>query len=432
MQILKYISKILICILCILCLHNVSFAAGNMPLGEIGEFGNWLVEDNIELYHEELSGDISKFQEPFQTDYGNAGISGFVPLEAKLGLEFMKALSSIDSVLKKSLIPFTIAFLLIMYAFWVGLEAYKLIRESSDYKKVLYDMVIKGAIIAAWIIVLDYGPAELFSDIITPIIALGVSLSDFILNTVAELYKVDIPNTCSAIQHYVGVNASSKLLIDQETAANIMCLPARLSVYFYHATSTAFDWLIDGFKNVNIIEIFVGIVCVFMFIGCILKYAFMTLGIVADLFLTLLMLPFTAIAESMPESKESNYFGQIFSGLLKVFNTRKLSDVISTFINSTIYFVSLSIVIAICASLLTNIISISSDNIGYNVNSAMTIILCGSLVFYLTQKTDELIQKLGGGIDNSFGEKMQNNAKILWNKAKKFGSMAYKDWLKKK
>ena len=432
MQILKYISKILICILCILCLHNVSFAAGNLPLGQIGEFGNWLIEDNIDLYHEELSNDITKFQEPFKSDYGNAGSAGFVPLEVKLGLEFMKALSSIDTVLEMSLVRFTIVFLLLMYAFWVGLEAYKLIREASDYKKVLYDIFIKGAIVAAWLIVLDYGPAKLFSTIITPVIALGVGLSDFILNTVAELYKIDLPNTCSAIQHYVGTNASEKLLINPEAAANIMCLPARLSVYFYHATSIAFDWVLDGFKHINLIEIFVGSACVYMFIGCIFKYAFMTLGIVADLFLTLLMLPFTAISEAMPESKESNYAGQIFSGLLKIFNTKKLSDVITTFINATIYFVSLSIVIAICASLLTNIISISSNNIGYNVNSAMTVILSGSLIYYLTRKTDETIQKLGGSIDNSFGQRMQDNTKIIWKNIKNLGSMAYKDWLKKK
>ena len=258
MRIFKFISKILICILCISCLHSTSFADGNLPLGDIGEFGNWLVEDNIIEYKNNLSGDMSKFQESFQNNFGKAGDTSFIPLEVKLGLEFMKALSAIDVVLQNSLVRFTIWFLLIMYAFWIGLEAYKLIRESSDYKKVLYDMFIKGAIISAWIIALNYGPAKLFSDLITPVIALGVHLSDFILNTVAETYKIDIPDTCAAIQEYVGSNASDKLLINQEAAANIMCLPSRLSVYFYKATAAAFNWFLDGIKSVNLTEILVG------------------------------------------------------------------------------------------------------------------------------------------------------------------------------
>ena len=202
-------------------------------------------------------------------------------------------------------------------------------------------MFIKGMIVAEWLIVLDYGPAEIFSILITPIISLGVYLSDFILDAVAQTYNVNIPDTCAVINQYVTANASEKLLITPDAAANIMCLPARFSVYFYHATSAAFDWIVDGFKNINLAEIFVGITCAVMFIGCIFKYAFMTLGIVADLFLTLLMLPFTAIPESMPSTKETNYVGQIFTGLLSVFKTKKLSEVISTFINAAIYFVSL-------------------------------------------------------------------------------------------
>ena len=235
--------------------------------------------------------------------------------------------------------------------------------------------------------------------------SLGVHLSDFILGAVAETYNVNIPDTCVTIHQYVNANTSGKLLIDADAAANIMCLPARLSVYFYHATATAFEWMINGFgKSATMVA--VGAVCIVLFVKCIFKYAFMTLGVVSDLFLTLLMLPFTAIAESMPSTKESNYIGKLFSALLGLFKTQKLSGIISKFVNVAIYFVSLAIIIAICAALLTNIISISDTNT-YYVGSAITTILCGSLVLYLADKADELAKKLGGSIDNSFGKQLQ-------------------------
>ena len=427
MRILKFFSKILICVLCVLCLCNTSFAAGNVPYGDVGEYGNWITRDNMDKYNENLSGDITQFQQTFQT---NLHSTNFVPVEAKLGLVFMQALSSIDYVLQISLIRFTIMFLFVMYAFWIGLEAYKMIRESSDYKKVLYDIFIKGFTIAAWVIILNYGPAKLFSLLISPILSLGVYLSDFILDAVAQTYNVTIPDTCATIHQYVDANAGAKLLVPADTAANIMCLPARLSVYFYHATASAFEWMINGFGH-SATMVIVGLVCAVMFIGCIFKYAFMTLGVVADLFLSLLMLPFTAIAESMPTSKESNYAGQIFSGILKIFNTQKLSSIISKFINAAIYFVSLAVVIAICAALLTNIVSISGSN-QYTVGSAMTTILCGALVFYLAGKAENLAKDIGGSIDNSFGKQLEGDTKTLWGNIKSVGGKLYDAWLKKK
>ena len=211
-----------------------------------------------------------------------------------------------------------------------------------------------------------------------------------------------------------------------------MCVPGRLSLYFYHAVSAAWGWMISGFAPGNsVTSIVVGAVCVVLFIKCIFKYAFMTLGVVADLFLTLLMLPFTAIAEAMPETSEKNYVGQIFTGFLKVFNTKKLSDIISVFINASVYFVSLSLVISICAALLTNIIPLSG-HASFNFPSAMTTILCGSLVLYLAGKADELAKQIGGSINNSFGEQLQKDTKTLWGDLKNLRSMAYQDWIKKK
>ncbi len=431
MQIRKFLKFLFVGIFCIFCVSGVCLADDNVPRGEITEYGNWINEYNMQQYNQNITGDVVQFQQQFENNLR----PGFVPVEVKLGLMFMKALSAIDYVLQLSLVRFTIIFLFLMYAFWIALEAYKLIRESNDYKVVLYDMFKKGMVIAVWALILNYGPARIFNILIGPVMYIGTYFSDLILNTVAQTYETNIPDTCAAIHNYVNTNyinnvsnnQSAQLLIDPNTAANIMCLPGRISTYFYHAVAAGFRWIIYGFGH-SITAIFVGAVSIFIFIKCIFKYAFMTLGVVADLFLTLLMLPFTAIAEAMPSTKESNYMGQVFSGLLKIFNAKKLSDVILVFINATVYFVSLAIVISICAALLS--LSIR-PNAAYSTQTGMAVLLTGCFVLYLANKADELATQLGGKIDNSFGKQLQGDAKTLWGDAKKIGSMIFKDWLKK-
>ena len=424
-KIINIFCKVFVCILCIGCLCFNSFADTNIPTGDIGEFGAWITKDNMETVNKDMSEDMTSFQNKFDT---NLHSSDFVPLEVKIGLSFMKALSAIDYVSQLSLVRFTIIFLFIMYAFWVGLEAYKMIRESTDYKTVIYDIFKKGITIAVWVMVLNYGPAKIFTILISPILSLGTYISDFILSAVAETYNIKFPDTCVTISQYVNANASDKLLVDPQTAANIMCLPARLSVYFYNAIGLSLNWILGGFGH-SAAAVAMGIVSLYIFAKCILKYAFMTLGIVADLFLTLLMLPFTALAESMPTTKEDNYAGQIFSGFLGVFNTKKLSEVISIFINTAIYFVSLAIVVGVAAVLLSYIVKTDSTST-YVVGSAMVNILCGALVLHIIDKADELAKDIGGSINNSFGEKLKTETKRKLGNAKKFAVKLIKEFAK--
>ena len=436
MRVLKFISRFLICILCTLSLCMYAHAESNLPVGDVGDYGNWLTESNVQEINNNMLDDATKFQNGFQN---NVKSSGFVPIEVKIGLMFMKALSSIDYVLQISLVRFTIMFLFVMYALWVALEAYKMIRDSTDYKKVLYDLFEKGIIIVVWVMILNYGPAKIFTMVISPILAFATYISDFILKAVAQTYNVDIPDTCATIHNFVNestatttANGTAELLIAPDAAANIMCLPGRLSVYFYHATGAAFKWFLWGFGH-SATAIVMGAICVVIFIKCIFKYAFMTLGVVADLFLTLLMLPFTALAEALPpNTKESSYAGKILNGFLSIFNTKKLSAVISTFINAAIYFISLAIIIAICAALLENVVPINQDYSQYKLQSTMIIILCGCLVLYLAGRADELAKKVGGSIDNSFGEKLKQDTKTLWNGTKNVTNKIFQDWLKKK
>ena len=438
MRILKFLSRFFICILCIGTLCTPSYAETNLPFGDVGDYGNWLIEDNMETIRNNISEDAEKFQENFQNEYRSPH---FIPVEIKIGLMFVKALSAIDYVLQISLIDFTIKFLFTMYAFWIALEAYKMMRDSTDYKQVIYDVLKKGIIIAIWVMVLNYGPAKLFMILMTPILNLSTAFSDFILNSVAQTYNINIGgNTCEAIHDFVIENGTTliadngtvKLSLDSDTVASIMCLPGRLSTYFYHATGAAFGWFKWGFGLGHPTSaIIIGAVSIVIFVKCIFKYAFMTLGVVADLFLRLLMLPFTALAEALPSNSEKSYIGKIFNGFLSIFNTKKLSDVFYTFLNAAIYFISLAIVITICASLLSYIIPNDSGLYQYNTQSAMVTLLCGCLVLYLANKTDELAKRIGGSIDNSLGETLKNDAKTLWKDTKDLTGKIVKDWIKK-
>jgi len=413
MQIRKLFYKLLVCVISVFAFCNISVAASNLPAGDVAEYGNWFNAENIETFNSNIKTDFQKFEPKMNLD-----AKTFVPIEAKIGLMFMKALSSIDYILQVSLVHFVIIFLLIAYIMWVGLEAYKMIRDSTDYKTVFYNIFKQGITIALWIIVLNYGVAGLFTMIVSPILAFGSYLSNFILNTVADTYKVNIPDTCAAIHNYVNNNeVAGKLLIDADAAANIMCLPSRVSVFFYHAVATGFKWVTTGLTS-SVTMVIVGIVAIVMFISCIFKFAFMTLGVVADLFLTLLLLPFTAIAESLPPaSKDNGIPTRIYNGFLTVFvQTKKTSAVLAVFINAAIYFVILSIIIAICAALLSNIISLNNNE--YMIGSAVTTILSGCVIFYLAGKADKLAEDIGGKIDNSFGKQLNADAKTLWNKAK--------------
>ncbi len=445
MRIVKLLSRFIICILCVFCIRGV-YGEELLPADQDSipeqivdqeitseqeqnseqptEQKNWLDTNDITTFNQNISKDFDKFEPKIDLNPDT-----FVPIEAKLGLMLMKALSVIDTVLQMSLVQFAVIFLLFMYIFGVGMEAYKLIRDSGDYKTALYNIFKQGITIVIWIVILNYGPIKIFSMIVSPILALGTYLSDFILGAVAETYKVNIPDTCAAIHNYVNADKSLDLLVDADTAANIMCLPSRISIYFYHATATGFQWIKYGLGH-SITMIVVGIVSIVIFVKCIFKYAFMALGIATSLFLTLMMLPFTALAESMPSNSEKNIAGQVFNGLLKVFNTQKLTSVLFVFVNAAVYFVSLSIVIAICAALLANIISLDSNG-GYSVGSVITTILAGYLVLYFANQTDSLAKKIGGNVDNMYTKQFQDAAKTVWGNAKNLATKLAQTWLKK-
>lgn len=414
----KILSKFIVCVTALLILLPAN-AASNLPMAEIGDHGNWLTESNIELFKKDITNDMTYFQSGFQK---NQLVKDYVPIEAKVGLAFMNALSMVGDIIDNSLIRFVIIFIIVAYIFWVMFEAYNMMTKGSSAMDLTVNLVKKAAVITIWLIILEQGPAQIFMWVMGPIIQVGTYLSDLILNTVANVAGAEIPDTCAAIREYAAAHTSANMLIDANAAADMLCVPTRLSGFFYTAVAAGWQWTIAGIGRSAFTTI-VGIIFIFVFVKAIWKFALMALGVIMDLFLAVLLLPFTAIAETIGKTSYKGIAGDIFNGFLEIFKTQSLSSQIQKFVNAAIYFVSLSIVIAVCAALLSGAVT---SNLAAeiptleNTNFVITL-LTALLVSYLANRADEIAKNLGGSIDASFGTDFGNQIKKLWNNASGYG-----------
>ena len=89
----KFLKFLSVFVFCATALVSVTYGANNVPYGDIGESGNWITRDNMAKFNSQISNDVTQFQKTFSA---NVDSDNFVPIEVKIGLVFMKALSAID------------------------------------------------------------------------------------------------------------------------------------------------------------------------------------------------------------------------------------------------------------------------------------------------------------------------------------------------
>ena len=295
-------------------------AAANLPAGDVGDFGAWTTAHNLELFTTDITRDMTQFQDSFQQ---NVLVKNYVPVEAKVGLAFMGAMSLIGDVLENSLVRFVVIFLIGAYAFWVMFEAYQMMRDGQNVQKLWSDILKKGVLISIWILILEQGPAQLFMWIMGPVVSVGTYLSDLILNAVSGAAGAALPDTCAAIHNYVATNAPTNMLMDAGSAADLLCVPTRLSGFFYTAVAAGWKWMLAGIGH-SMFTFIIGVAFIIIFLINIWKFALMALGVIADLFLAIFMLPFTAIAETVGKTSYKGIAGTIFNGFLGLFKTESL------------------------------------------------------------------------------------------------------------
>lgn len=382
-------------------------ASSNLSMPDVGDFGNYATENNRLLFTDGIKADLANFELGIENPQT---VKDFVPIEAKLGLVFMNALSFVGKILDNSLIPFAKVFIILMYCFWIMFETYDMMKQGKgNLIEFGQKLVMRGAIILAWLIVLDAGITKLFMTVMTPVIGLGTYLSDFILNSVTSMVNFSLPDTCAAITQYAQAHTSPDMLLAPQDAANILCVPTRLSGFFYTGVAIGAQWMLAAIGT-SFLQFFFGLIFVGIFLYNIYKFAISAFGVIADLFLGVLLLPFTAISECIQKTSLKGIPGDIFNGFMGLFNkAESLSSQIARFVNAMIYFVSLSIIISVCALLLS--LTISESSFALDETNFLTTILIGSLTAYLGTKAGDIAKDIGGSINDVLGKQIMNDTK---------------------
>lgn len=419
----KILSKIFVAVLATVLVTSAFGATANLPMGDIGDHGTWATENNREKFLTNITHDVEQFSGDFQ----NQLVRDYVPLEAKIGLAFMNALSFISGVLDSSLVRFVILFMFIAFAFWIIFETYNMMQSGrGDIQKHLTEIVKKGTMIAVWVIILRFGPAKLFMWVMGPIVSVGTYVSDLILGAVAESAGADLPNTCAAIREYAVAHTSANNIIDATAAADMLCVPTRMSGFCYTAIAAGWKWITAGIGT-SAFSVVGGIVFIYIFIKLAWKFAFMALGVIADLFLGVMMLPFTALTQTIGSTSYKGMAGNIFNQFLGIFSAESLDAQIERFVKSALYFVSLSIVVAFCAALMSGVIDtdLASRVPNLNPGGFIETLLVVALTWWFANRGMEIAEKLSGKkITTTVGDQMRGDVTTLWNKT--YGTA--KDW----
>ena len=432
----KFLSKLTIAVVALFLatpVHAGLITKGLIALGaaeilgitDIGDYGDWATENNREI----LIGNTQADFEHFATN--TKMVDDYVPIEAKFGLAFMNAFSHIANILHKSLIPFIIGFIGLAFIIWTMFEAYMIITARKPTQETFVEIFKRGGITAIWILVLTENPAKLFVYAMTPILQVGTMITDGLLNATANIINYSLPDTCASIKTYVADNIVNNNLLDQVSAAEIMCLPTRLSAFCQTGVAAGWEWMWASLGD-SVFGFLCGLafVCGFLYMGW--KFAFMAFGIIADLFIALIMLPFTAVTESVGKVSFPGIAGNIYNAFIGLFKSESLQAQIMRFINAALYFLVMSVIIAICASLMSTFDESTFTEIP-DMDSASTWIKITSaaLCWWLASNADKIAQEFGGAIDTSLGNELKSTTQTLASGSWNYAKGKWKAWRKK-
>ncbi len=393
-------------------------ATSNLATGDIGEYGAWTTEHNLTVFVDNIKTDATAFQSQYEREYIDTG----VPLVAKLGISFMRALTHVAHILDESLVRFVKIFLIVAFLFWAMFEGYRMITDASVKTLPTFQDIIKKAIILSiWLLLLGGGLRWFFGILMGPIVSFGSYVANIILDTVAQYGGFEFSDTCAAIRSYAATRVTDTSIVTPEFAADIICMPTRLSGFYYAAIRFGWSLIIGGF-GVSMFTVLIGIILVCMFVYAAYKFAFVAFGVIADLFLVVIMLPFTAISETLNKTSYKGIAGNIYNGFHAVFaKTSSLSEQVKKFVNAAVYFVSLSIVIAISGALLAGAVTLNRETHILTIldGNVITLLITGILVAYIAGHVEDVVKTLGGGIEYAMGTELSNDVKKLYNGTKK-------------
>jgi GTP-binding protein EngB required for normal cell division len=416
--------------ICIIIIALFIATPGFAESDDIGDYGTWATEKNITMVKDNMKNELNNFG-PKDTVIND----NFVPLDAKIGLAFIGGMSKVGKALDMSLVRFAILFMLIAYAFWVSFEAYNLILAKENVSKSIKNIAIKGMWIAIWIAILNAGIAEIFMTIMGPVISLGTFISQTILDSVTSLTGQHLINNCAAIKQYAANTLAhtngagfapgtlDSVKISSESAAELLCLPAQMSAFFMTIMKIGWQWIVSG-VGFSLLSAVFGIYIIYLALKNLWKFLFISLDVIAELFLGVLLLPFTAIAETTAKTNYKGVAGDIFNSFLTIFTTEDLKKQINRVIKACIYFICLAITISVSLSLLTIVINPTTgqllDYTYHDLQDVIILILILLLIFHLASKSQSLAEEWCGKLDAGFGTQLKSDVTRLWTISKEY------------
>ena len=424
---LRHIWKFLSVITVTLCISGVAAAATNFGTPDIGDYGTWATTANREMVVVGLQNDIDEIA----PDVTKQLLPDYVPIEAKVGMAFINALSHVAHIIDNALARFAIIFIILMYIFWIMGEAYNNMKTGWNIKKLGKEIAIKTLKVTFWIVVLNFGPEKIFMMLMTPIMLIGTYTADAILNVTSNVVGVQLPDTCAAIHTYVSTHIANTAIIDANAASNIMCLPTRLSGYFSSGVALGWEYIKQSIGTSAFLFI-LGVAFIIMFIVNAWKFTFMAFGVIADLFLAIIMLPFTAVAETVTKTSYKGIPGTVYNAFTGLFKTESLKAQIGRVISAAIYFIVLAVVIAVCVALMSGFVGVNSATMAPELKDVgiMPMLITGFLVWYLANRADEIAKDWGGSIKDEFGKKLRSDVETLAKDVYKTGKQIW-DTIKK-
>jgi len=383
--------------------------------GQDGPIPNW---DNV---RGDAARDIRNLGRSLSEKFTPEGawIPGFVPIEARIGVMFMSALTDVITALYQTVVPFLNALIITLLMFWFFMETWARMK-SGDAKWLDFGVgaAKKMVVVWFWMWIMNNNPAEIFMWIMGPLITVGYMLSDWILNSTANILGTNLPDTCGAIHQWLA--GREDLIIKGSHAADLICLPTRPLWFLYTTVWAGFTWILQGLAfPANPLMVVMGLVFVVLFAYNIFVFALRALGVMMDLFFILMFLPFTAVNEAMKGDLQYKGFGakiwEKFRGFVK---GADLEAQIRRFVNVVIYFVILSIIASIAIALLSTVNPFDGSRF-------FTVLVVGCLVAYLLSKS---IEKLNADIkvDESFSNDLVKQIKGAGDGVAKWGKGVYK------
>ena len=151
------------------------------------------------------------------------------------------------------------------------------------------------------------------------------------------------------------------------------------------------------------------------------RFAFIAFGVIADLFMGVMMLPFTALSETVGKTSYKGIIGDLFNGFMELFKAESLKAQISRFIDAALHFIVLSIVIALCAGLLSEVVTLNSADAIPQIETPgfFITILILALSIYFAKNADKIATEIGGAINTSTGDTLRSDINNMWGKTKK-------------